>query len=122
LELEPVYLDMDTAVPLGIIVNELVSNALKHAFPENNRGEICGSLFKSKNSTEESETKNSEIEVNREGGSKDCLKKREDSAMYSESCFLKTTDFFLTQLSDFSATLSCFKHKPKVKTVIRRLL
>jgi PAS domain S-box-containing protein len=34
------FLDMDTAVPLGIIVNELVSNSLKHAFPGRNKGEI----------------------------------------------------------------------------------
>ncbi len=40
LELEKVYLGMDTAIPLGIIVNELVSNALKHAFPAGTRGEI----------------------------------------------------------------------------------
>ncbi|AKB29461.1 sensory transduction histidine kinase [Methanosarcina siciliae T4/M] len=33
LDLEQIYLGMDTAVPLGIIVNELVSNSLKHAFP-----------------------------------------------------------------------------------------
>ena len=32
--------DMDTAVPLGIIVNELVSNALKHAFVGRSKGEI----------------------------------------------------------------------------------
>jgi two-component sensor histidine kinase len=34
------FLDMDTAVPLGIIVNELVSNSLKHAFTEKQEGEI----------------------------------------------------------------------------------
>jgi len=40
LELEKVYLGMDTAIPLGIVVNELVSNALKHAFPAGAKGEI----------------------------------------------------------------------------------
>ncbi len=34
------FLDMDTAVPLGIIVNELISNSLKHAFTEDQQGEI----------------------------------------------------------------------------------
>lgn len=40
LELKHVYLDMDTAIPLGIIVNELISNSLKHAFPDGDKGEI----------------------------------------------------------------------------------
>ncbi len=31
---------MDTAIPLGIIVNELISNSLKHAFPEGKKGQI----------------------------------------------------------------------------------
>jgi PAS domain S-box-containing protein len=35
-----VSLGIDTAVPCGLIINELVSNALKHAFPENASGEI----------------------------------------------------------------------------------
>jgi len=44
LNLEPVYLGMGTAIPLGIIVNELISNALKHAFPERREGEISINL------------------------------------------------------------------------------
>jgi PAS domain S-box-containing protein len=37
---ENIFLDMDTAVPLGIIVNELVSNSLKHAFNGRDNGII----------------------------------------------------------------------------------
>ena len=32
--------DVDTAIPFGLILAELVSNALKHAFPENHPGKI----------------------------------------------------------------------------------
>jgi PAS domain S-box-containing protein len=35
-----VSLGIDEAIPCGLIVNELVSNALKHAFPQGGRGEI----------------------------------------------------------------------------------
>lgn len=37
---ENAFFDMDTAVPLGIVVNELISNSLKHAFTEKQEGEI----------------------------------------------------------------------------------
>ena len=37
---ENIFFDMDTAVPLGMIVNELVSNSLKHAFIGRDKGEI----------------------------------------------------------------------------------
>jgi two-component sensor histidine kinase len=37
---ENFFFDMDTAVPLGIIVNEIVSNSLKHAFIGRDIGEI----------------------------------------------------------------------------------
>jgi two-component sensor histidine kinase len=37
---ENAFFNMDTAVPLGIIVNELISNSLKHAFTEDEAGKI----------------------------------------------------------------------------------
>jgi PAS domain S-box-containing protein len=42
---ENVFFDMDIAVPLGLIVNELVSNSLKYAFPDRKKGEIQIKLF-----------------------------------------------------------------------------
>jgi len=35
-----VKLDINTAIPLGLIVNELISNSMKHAFPNGRKGEI----------------------------------------------------------------------------------
>ncbi len=35
-----IYLDITQAIPCGLVVNELVSNALKHAFPGGREGEI----------------------------------------------------------------------------------
>ena len=39
-QVEPVFLDIDTAVPVGLMLNELVSNSLKHAFPSGGPGTI----------------------------------------------------------------------------------
>jgi PAS domain S-box-containing protein len=39
-------LPLDAAIPCGLLVNELVSNALKHAFPDNRTGEIFIQLLK----------------------------------------------------------------------------
>ena len=50
LDLEPVYLNMDIAIPLGIVVNELISNSLKHAFQPGQRGEIRITLHRFENS------------------------------------------------------------------------
>ena len=38
-ELEPMYLDVDTAIPLGLIINELVTNSFKYGFNRRSPGE-----------------------------------------------------------------------------------
>jgi PAS domain S-box-containing protein len=37
---ENIMLDINTAIPLGLVMNELLSNALKYAFPGNRKGTI----------------------------------------------------------------------------------
>lgn len=39
-EMEPVIMTIDVAVPCGLILNELISNAIKHGFAGGERGEI----------------------------------------------------------------------------------
>jgi len=41
LDVESVYLDVDVAIPCGMIINELLTNALKYAFPGERRGEVA---------------------------------------------------------------------------------
>ena len=50
-DLDRLFLNMDTAVPCGLIVNELISNSLKYAFPEGRDGEIHVELRESRDRT-----------------------------------------------------------------------
>jgi two-component sensor histidine kinase len=43
-EVEPIELDVTQAVPLGLIINEALSNAFKYAFPDGRPGTVCLSL------------------------------------------------------------------------------
>ena len=45
IEMEEVYFDIQTAIPLGLIINELVSNAYKHAFVAKSSGCITIQLI-----------------------------------------------------------------------------
>ena len=51
LEIEDIELDIDTVVPIGLILNELITNSLKYAWPEENNGVLTITLKKSNKST-----------------------------------------------------------------------
>ncbi len=51
-EVEPVLLSLDQAIPCGLIINELVSNALKYAFPDRRPGAIGVKLCQINNQLE----------------------------------------------------------------------
>ena len=52
---ENIFFDMDTAVPLGILINEIVSNSFKHAFYGRNKGEIGIKLLREENGESKTE-------------------------------------------------------------------
>ena len=49
LDVDKVLLDIDTAIPCGLIINELVTNSLKHAFPNGSSGKIFIEFHKDNN-------------------------------------------------------------------------
>lgn len=44
LEVSNLFLNINTAIPLGLLINELVTNSLKYAFPEGTKGKITISI------------------------------------------------------------------------------
>jgi PAS domain S-box-containing protein len=46
LEISDIDVNIDAAIPLGLIINELISNSLKYAFPEGRTGEVFISVKK----------------------------------------------------------------------------
>jgi PAS domain S-box-containing protein len=73
IEGEPTRVAVDQAVPCGLIINELVTNAFKHAFPEGRAGRVC-------------------VEVRRASGQRVTLIVRDDGVGLPEHVDLKRPD------------------------------
>ncbi|MFB2968736.1 PAS domain S-box protein [Aerosakkonema sp. BLCC-F183] len=46
IETEEMEIDIDTAIPCGLIINELVTNALKYAFNDREIGKLCVNFYR----------------------------------------------------------------------------
>ncbi len=46
IDVEDMIIGIDTSIPCGLIINELLSNSLKHAFPEKRKGEIDIKIYR----------------------------------------------------------------------------
>lgn len=49
MDVEDIELSIDESVPCGLLLNEVISNSLKHAFPDDRNGEINIKMFKKRN-------------------------------------------------------------------------
>lgn len=87
LQVADIYLDMDTLVPLGLIINEMVSNTLKHAFEENESGKLTISLDK--------EADTYKLEISDDGAGLDDMAKLEQSRSFG----LKMVKAFVKKLN-----------------------
>jgi PAS domain S-box-containing protein len=52
INLDAIFVDINIAIPLGLIINELITNSLKHAFPKGRGGEITLDFHKKEDSFE----------------------------------------------------------------------
>ena len=50
IKIEKVKFGIDTLIPLGLLLNEIISNALKYAFTEIGRGKVVINLTRNENS------------------------------------------------------------------------
>lgn len=49
IDIKDIYFTIETAIPLGLLINEIITNSIKHGFKENKKGEIIIRITEKKN-------------------------------------------------------------------------
>ena len=76
-DIEDILLDVDDAIPLGLIINELITNSLKYAFPKGREGTIEVSLLR--------EEEGLKLKVSDDGVGVAAAEKRTDSTSFGRN-------------------------------------
>jgi len=95
---ENILFDVDTAVPLGIIINEIFSNSLKYAFPDRVSGEIRIILARKKTGEVERNSLNERKEQSFENDTNFVLTVSDNGVGIPETFNIGTTDTLGLQL------------------------
>lgn len=95
---ENILFDVDTAVPLGIIINEIFSNSLKYAFPDRISGEICIILARKKTGEVERNSLNERTEQSFENDTNFVLTVSDNGVGIPETFNIGTNDTLGLQL------------------------
>ncbi|HET8687467.1 MAG TPA: PAS domain-containing protein, partial [Methanosarcina sp.] len=96
LEVDSTLLGVDTAIPLGIIINELFSNSLKYAFPKSAEGKIRISLYR--NEAECQKTGEATAKQSPEASSRFTLTYSDNGARFPENVDFKNPSTLGLQL------------------------
>lgn len=96
LTLDKLFLNLDSSIPCGLIINEIISNSLKYAFPDNRDGIIFVTLRVDKN------------QVRIEAGDNGVGIPQEVDIKYAETLGLQLVDTLVEQIN---GTLVLERHK-----------
>ncbi|WP_228527598.1 sensor histidine kinase [Pararhodonellum marinum] len=111
IEMKELEMDVDTAVPLGLIVNELLTNSLKYAFPKGEKGHIELSL---KNVSED----NFQLKISDNGVGKAVDAKARGTGFGTQLVDMLTLQIDGNLMQDFSnGTMILINFKRQVATV-----
>jgi two-component system, sensor histidine kinase PdtaS len=120
LDVKDIEFSIDTAIPCGLIVNELITNSLKYAFPQGRAGEVSVTLRNTGKGDDGKETYELTVKDNGIGIPKDlALTEVKSLGLYLVRLLVKhqlggTIDFSREQGTEFVIRFKEIKYKKRI--------